>query len=81
MGMSGGPSPAMLPSGIEPHVPVAVVVAFLRDEADRYEREVREHRSEHGRDESKSVREKKRAQARALSRAADSFRLRYPVTT
>lgn len=47
--------------------------AFLRAEAQRYDDEARAHRASHGRDESKSVRDKKRAQARALLRAADAL--------
>lgn len=74
-----GEAAAVLPPVSEPCVPVGEVVAWLREEAERYEREVREHRATHGRDESKSVREKKRAQARALLRAADALRARHPV--
>lgn len=49
------------------------VIALLRAEAERYEREAREHRAGHERTESKSVRSKKRAQARALTRVADGL--------
>lgn len=52
---------------------LADAIAFLRDEAARYEAEATAHLASHSSRESNSVREKKRAQSRALRRAADDL--------